>query len=82
MVGCLATAGLVTLPKVLEGYGTLSLPSAAAPPRVESLEEVKAAGTGLLLGVYTESNVTIASVIRKIRYLVVFTSCTYFFLCV
>lgn len=41
MVGCLATAGLVTLPKVLEGYGTF-LPSAASPPRVESPEEVQA----------------------------------------
>lgn len=46
VVGCLATAGLVTLPKVLEGYGTF-LPSAASPPRVESPEEVQAAAEKL-----------------------------------
>lgn len=52
MVGCLATAGLVTLPKVLEGYGTF-LPSAASPPRVESPEEVQAAGISFSLSVFS-----------------------------
>lgn len=56
VVGCLATAGLVTLPRVLEGYGISPLPSAASPPPPP--EEVKAAGVVLVLDVYCMSIVS------------------------